>query len=145
MGKLSRPIDMTDLESIFEKNTDVRYAERWHPYSVGRYEEILTRGLFAGMNKELRKNIVYSLQYIQFLQMEFEEIHWHDVLATQIIKTYVITAMSIIEGVFHHLIVSKGYQKKIDWKDIESPRHARSFLVVCCFLENQYKLNVLLI
>ena len=27
--------------------------------------------------------------------MEFEEIHWHDVIATQIIKTYVITPIKV--------------------------------------------------
>ena len=98
MGVLSRPKDMTDLESILEKNTDVKYSERWHPTAVVHFEAVLSRGSFIGMNKELRKNIAYSLQYLQFLQLEFEEIHWHDVIATQIIKTYIITAMSIVEG-----------------------------------------------
>ena len=59
--------------------------------------------------------------------MEFEEIHWHDVIATQIIKTYVITAMSIIEGIFHHIVLSNGYQKKSDWKEIDAPRHTNVF------------------
>lgn len=127
MGTLSRPADMTNLESILEKNTDVKYSERWHPTFVNQFEAVLSRGAFAGMNKELRKNIVYSLQYLEFLQMEFEEIHWHDVIATQIIKTYVITAMSIIEGIFHHIVISKGYQKKTDWKEIDTPRHTNVF------------------
>ena len=127
MGTLSRPTDMTDLESILEKNTDIKYSDRWHPTAVCRFESVFSRGSYVGMNKELRKNIAYSLQYLEFLQMEFEEIHWHDVIATQIIKTYIITSMSIIEGLFHHVVVSKGYQKKIDWKEIESPRHTNVF------------------
>ncbi len=127
MGILSRPKDMTDLESILEKNTDVKYSERWHPTAVTHFEAILSRGSYVGMNKELRKNIAYSLQYLQFLQLEFEEIHLHDVIATQIIKTYIITAMSIVEGVFHHIVISNGYQKKIDWKEIDTPRHTNVF------------------
>ena len=59
--------------------------------------------------------------------MEFDEIHLHDVVAAQIIKTYIITAMSIVEGVFHHIVISNGYQKKIDWKEIDSPRHTNVF------------------
>lgn len=127
MGTLSRPIDMTDLESILEKNTDIKYSDRWHPTAVCRFESVFSRGAYVGMNKELRKNIAYSLQYLEFLQMEFEEIHWHDVIATQIIKTYVITAMSIVEGVFHHIVLSNGYQKKTDWKEIDTPRHTNVF------------------
>ena len=79
------------------------------------------------MNKELRKNIAYSLQYLEFLQLEFEEIHRHDVIARQIIKTYVITAMSIVEGVFHHIVLSNGHQKKTEWKEIDIPRHTNVF------------------
>ena len=127
MGTLSRPKDMTNLESILEKNTDIKYSDRWHPTAVGTFESVFSRGAYVGMNKELRKNIAYSLQYLEFLQMEFEEIHWHDVIVTQIIKTYVITAMSIVEGVFHHIVLSKGYQKKADWKEIDTPRHTNVF------------------
>lgn len=127
MGTLSRPVEMTNIESILKKNTDIKYSERWHPTTVYNFEAVLSRGAYVGMNKELRKNIAYSLQYLQFLQMEFDEIHWHDVVATQIIKTYIITAMSIIEGVFHHLVVSNGYQKKLDWKEIDTPRHTNVF------------------
>ncbi|MDO4618775.1 MAG: hypothetical protein Q4B31_04545 [Clostridia bacterium] len=127
MGNLTRPKDMTNLESILEKNTDIKYSERWHPSFVSEFERVLSRGSFVGMNKELRKNIAYSLQYLEFLQMEYDEIHWHDVVLTQMMKTYIITAMSIIEGVFHHIVISKGYQKKTDWKEIDSPRHTNVF------------------
>lgn len=127
MEMLERPANMTDLESFLEKNANIKYSERWHPTTISPFENILSQGAYVGMNKELRKNIVYSLQYLQFLQMELDEIHWHSSLKKQVIKTYVITAMGIVEGVFHHLIVSKGYQKKIDWKEIDTPRHTNVF------------------
>lgn len=127
MGTLSRPDDMTDLESILEKNTDVKYPERWHPTPVYRFESVFSCGAYVGMNKELRKNIAYSLQYLEFLQMEFEEIHLHDVIAKQIIKSYIIVAMSIVEGIFHHIVLSKGHYKKTDWKEIDTPRHTNVF------------------
>lgn len=127
MGTKPRPADMTDLESILEKNTEIKYSEKWHPTSVSSFESELSVGAFKGMSRELRKNIAYSLQYLEFLQMEFAEIHLHDVIATEIIKTYVVTTMSIIEGIFHHLVISKGYRKKSEWKEIESPRHTNVF------------------
>ena len=127
MGTKVRPDNMTDLESILEKNTEIKYSDRWHPTLVREFEEILSRGIFEGMNRELRKNIVYSLQYLQFLQLELEEFHLHDVVKKQLIKTYIITAMSIIEGVFHHVVIEKGYQKKLEWKIIGTPKHTNVF------------------
>ena len=127
MGTRSRPTNMTDLESILEKNNDIKYSERWHPTTVGHFESELSVGAYKGMGRELRKNIAYSLQYLEFLQMEFKEIHLHDVIATEIIKTYVVTSMSIIEGIFHHLVISKGYEKKTEWKVIDTPRHTNVF------------------
>ena len=35
--------------------------------------------------------------------------------------------MSIVEGVFHHIVLSKGYQKKTDWKEIDTPKHTNIF------------------
>lgn len=127
MGTLSRPADMTDLESILEKNTDIKYSERWHPTHVDRFESVFSRGDYDGMSKELRKNIIYSLQYLEFLQMEYEEIHWHDVIGKQIIKTYIIVAMSIVEGIFKHIVCLRGLQKQADWKEIDTPRHTNVF------------------
>lgn len=124
---IHRPEKMTDFESILEKNTNVNYSERWHPTPVSSFEYALSSGAFYGMSREVRKNIAYALQYLQFLQLQFDEIHLHDIIATHIIKTYIITAMGIIEAVFHHLIVYNGYQKKEKWEDIAKPVHTNVF------------------
>lgn len=126
MGLKSRPEDMGNLESILEKNTDIRYSQRWHPTSVNAFESKLSSGAYRGMSREIRKNIAYSLQYLQFLQMEFEELHLHEIIATHIIKTYVISAMGIIEAIFHHIVKSKGYQKKLQWEPGEG-KHTNTF------------------
>jgi hypothetical protein len=115
MGNKPRPEEMTDFESILEKNTEVKYAEKWHPTPVSCFESDLTGGSFQGMSKELKKNIAYSLQYLQYIQLQFDEVHLHDIVATHLLKTYIITAMGIIEGVFFHLVKFKGFQKKDDW------------------------------
>ncbi len=116
MGITPRPNDMTDIESILEKNTDVKYSERWHPTYVFAFENALSNGSLKGMNKELRKNIAYSLQYLQYLQIQFNEIHLHDVIAALLIKNYIITSMGIIEGLFYHLVKSNKHQLKDEWE-----------------------------
>lgn len=82
MGTKSRPKDMTEIESILEKNNEINYYDRWHPTSVGCFEKELSRGAFRGLGKEVRKNIAYSLQYLQFLQIEIEELHLHNIVDT---------------------------------------------------------------
>ncbi|MBE6835810.1 MAG: hypothetical protein E7515_06140 [Ruminococcaceae bacterium] len=116
MGTKTRPIEMTDIESILEKNIDVKYNERWHPTYVSVFENALSNGSLRGMNKELRKNIAYSLQYLQYIQLQFEEIHLHEIIATLLIKNYIITSMGIIEGLFYHLVKSNKYQLQDEWE-----------------------------
>ena len=127
MGNLARPEGMTDLESILEKNTDVKYVEKWHPIFVSSFENDLRCGSFQGMSKELRKNIAYSLQYLQYIQLQLKEVHLHDVIATHLLKTYIITAMGIIEGVFYHLVKTNGCQKKTEWATQGKPVHTNTF------------------
>ena len=121
MPKQSRPRGMSDIESLISKN-DITYYDRWHPTSVGTFEKELSSGAFKGLSKEIRKNIAYSLQYLEFLQLELDEMNLHGVVTTHIQKTYIITAMGIIEAVFLHLVKSKGYAKKEDWQEC-SPIH----------------------
>lgn len=126
MGTKSRPKDMAEIESILEKNNEINYYERWHPTPVGRFERELSRGAFKGLGKEVRKNIAYSLQYLEFLQLEIDELHLHNIVDTLVKKSYIITAMGIIEAVFLHLVKSNGYQKKEEWSQ-ETPIHTNVF------------------
>ena len=116
MGTKTRPTEMTDIESILEKNTEVKYNERWHPTYVSVFENALSNGSLKGMNKELRKNIAYSLQYLQYIQLQFKEIHLHEIIATLLIKNYIITSMGIIEGLFYHLVKSNKYHIQDEWE-----------------------------
>lgn len=55
MGNKKRPENMTDFESILEKNVEVKYKEKWHPISVSSFEEAITQGDLIGIGKELKK------------------------------------------------------------------------------------------
>lgn len=46
----------------------------------------------------LHNNIAYNLQYIEFLEKEFKELHLSSDIYTMVVKNYLITSMSILEG-----------------------------------------------
>lgn len=111
-GKMKEEVSF--LESLLW-NKNVPYGLRWHPKAVSTFENELKKGKFLGMNVEQRKNLVYSFQYLQFLQLQLEELHLHDIIRRLIEKTYIITALSVIESIFYHIVKSSGNQKKSDW------------------------------
>lgn len=115
MAKKSRPKDMTDIESLLEKNTDIYYLDKWHPTPVSHYEKALSTDAFKGFGKETRKNIAYSIQYLEFIQKELDELHLHNIIEMQLMKTYIIAAMGIIEAIFLHLVRKSGFYKKEEW------------------------------
>lgn len=55
-----------------------------------------------------------ELQYIQFLEKELKELELSSVLYTMLVKTYVITGIGIIEGIFSYVIKSNGWWKTND-------------------------------
>ena len=112
MAKKSRPKDMTDVESLLEKNTDIYYLDKWHPTPVSHYEKALSTDAFKGFGKETRKNIAYSIQYLEFIQKELDELHLHNIIEMQLMKTYIIAAMGIVEAIFLHLVRKSGFYKK---------------------------------
>lgn len=63
----------------------------------------------------LHNNIAYNLQYIEFLEKEFKELHLSSVIYTMVVKNYLITSMSILEGLFTNIIKSNG-GKPLIWR-----------------------------
>lgn len=122
----NRPANMSDFESLIKTN-NIRYDDRWKPHYVNQFEYCLKQGCFDGMNKELRKNIAYCLQYLEYIQLQYTEIKLHDIIATHLIKTYIVTAMGIIEGIFYHLLKSKGLYRKEEWEKLGNPIHTNQF------------------
>lgn len=59
----------------------------------------------------LHNNIAYNLQYIEFLEKEFKELHLSSDIYTMVVKNYLITSMSILEGLFTNIIKSNGWWK----------------------------------
>lgn len=113
----TKPEEMTNFGTLLTEN-NIKSSQRWGPSSVSHIEGALSCGSFKGMSKSLRKNITYSFQYIQYIQLQLDELNLHSVIYTQLCKSYVIISMGIIEGIFYHLLKSAGKYKKEEWEEL---------------------------
>lgn len=95
-------------------------SNRWYPTSVDRFRAAIKMDLTVENHTALLSNIAYSLQYLEFIEKELVELKLSEVMRTMLEKTYVITGMSIIEGLFTNIIKSRGWWKTIDCECIQS-------------------------
>lgn len=112
-----RPEEMSHIESLVKKN-NIRSLQKWWPTTVAELEKALSYGAFKGMPTALRKNIAHSIQYLQYIQLQIDELTLSSVVYTQLCKSYIIISMGIIEGVFCHLLKSNGMYKKEEWGEL---------------------------
>ena len=68
----------------------------------------------------LKKNIAYSLQYIEFLIKVRTDIYMTSVLSTQNIKSILVHGATIIEAIFYFLIETNDLANSTDWKKINT-------------------------
>ena len=109
----------TMIETLL-KDRQYLVRERWYPRPVDNYKSALKIDMRITHSEALRSNMAYSLQYLEFLELEFKELKPSSVISTMLIKTYVITGMSIIEGLFTNIIKSHGWWKKTNLESIGS-------------------------
>lgn len=117
---------MSDFETLLKKN-NICYNDRWKPYFVDDFEVCFKQGKFSDMNRELRKNIVYSLQYLEYLQLQFLEVKLHDIIKSLLYKSYIVTSMGIIEGIFYFLLKSNNLYRKENWEQVGESIHTNQF------------------
>ena len=68
----------------------------------------------------LKKNIAYSLQYIEFLNKVRTDIYMTSVLSTQNIKSILVNGATIIEAIFYFLVETNDLSNSTDWKKIKT-------------------------
>jgi hypothetical protein len=74
------------------------------------------KGTSAYVNvKELRKNIAYSLQHIEFLDRCLQDLKLTDMLKAMLRKSIIVAGCGVIEGLLHFLIIKHGKQTMIEW------------------------------
>lgn len=102
---------MTKSFNTLVKENKHTSAERWYPQPVEKYKNSIKIDTSIENSKALRSNFSYNFQYIEFLEKEISELDLSSVLYTMLVKTYVITGMSLIEGLFTNIIKSNGWWK----------------------------------
>lgn len=114
------------LQSLMQ---DTRKYKYWGPTKVDTYEKILSSGTLADFKRaEYMKNVVYSFQYLEFIQVQIDELTLlTDVLKKQLYKNYIITSIGIIECIFSHLVTSNNLQNKNEWISEGEPEYCDPF------------------
>lgn len=98
---------------ILEKK--IKSEDRWYPTPIQCF-----RMGFIAMDRGIEgyhplvDNLAYSLQYLEFLEKEFKELNLSSVIYVMLVKTYVITGMGIVEGIFSYIIKSNDWWKMND-------------------------------
>lgn len=114
---MSEPSFETLLKS--KKNTS---PNKWYPCPVSSYKNNLLIDRTIENSNALGSNLAYNLQYIEFLEKSISELDLSNVIYIMHCKTYVITAMSILEGIFTNLIKSNGIWKTSNLTSIGSTK-----------------------
>ncbi|WP_233901223.1 hypothetical protein [Tenacibaculum piscium] len=98
----------------------------WYPIRINTLENHF--GILICKNEHLphskvypiRKNIAYSLQYIEFLNKIRTDIYMTDVLLTQNIKSILVHGATIIEAIFYYLIETNELSNTTNWIKVKS-------------------------
>lgn len=93
-------------------------SERWYPITVKDYELAFNIDTSIENSHALQKNLAYSMQYLQFLEKEMAELEVSSVIYVMLVKTYVITGMSVLEGLFTNIVKSNGWWKTTDLESL---------------------------
>jgi len=101
---------MKELKDIF-----------WDVKDLFHYETFFDSGIKANKQfqrtYDLVKNLSYNTQYIEFISKSLNR-EIHSVIKIELIKTFVITGMSIIESILYYVIKSKDLHKTDPYEEI---------------------------
>lgn len=86
-------------------------SDRWYPIPIQTYANAFKLSGAYDETVALRKNLAYSMQYLEFLEKQLAELDLSSVIYVMVVKTYVITAMSVLEGIFTNIIKARGWWK----------------------------------
>jgi hypothetical protein len=99
---------------------------RWYAESIASLESHLGNlragEKYFGGDKYYaeRKNLAYSLQYLEFINRVLKDISLSEVLWTQNVKSFVVHGAAVIEAIFNYLVISGGYGNTTQWKQVSS-------------------------
>ena len=93
----------------------------WDIKGVTSYEVFFDSGIKENSQfhrtYELVKNLSYNLKYLEFLSNSLKR-EMHKVIEMELIKTYVIIGMSVIESILYYALKSKNLHKTEPFEEI---------------------------
>ena len=102
------------METLIAKN---EARNRWYPQSVEAYKQSIKIPYNSDENKRLNSNFAYSMQYIEYIEKQLNELKLSEVILRMLFKSYIITGMGIIELLFVYLLKSTGNWNKDEWEE----------------------------
>ena len=107
----------TPFETLL-RSKHYNVSERWYPGSVDYYRRAFKIDTSIENSRALLSNLAYSMQYLEFLEKEMAELKLSNVIYVMLVKTYVVTGMSVLEGLFTNIIKSSGWWKKTNLESL---------------------------
>lgn len=92
-------INLSSIETLIKKN-DVTGKDRWYPQAVELYKASIKMDENTDEIKRMRSNFAYSMQYLEYIEKQIDELKLSSVLISMLYKTYIITGVGIIELLF---------------------------------------------
>jgi hypothetical protein len=93
-------------------------TNRWYPNSIHDLSKLLETKIVGDEFHNMRKNMSYNLQHLEYLDETIKSLSLSSVILTQNFKIFVIIGMSIVECVFFHMLKTANDCKKDEWKVI---------------------------
>ena len=132
--------DRFPFTTLLKNDIKKGWYNTWYPVPVETYRDILKIDISTEKGAGLLNNICYNLQYLEFLEKEFAELEVSSVIHVMLLKSYVLTASSIIEGLFGNLIQRRGWTLSSETKK-ERDIHKITFAEEITIIEEQCKKN----
>ena len=87
-------------------DNSLTYDERWRPTQISTLTSLLNKGLLEDLDSNIRSNISYNIQYLEFIDFELKELRLHSVITKMLYKNFIITSISIVEAIFYYILKS---------------------------------------
>lgn len=94
----------------------VKYEKRWKPYTISYIESYFKNGMLVDMPVNIRKNIAYNYQYLEYMSYQLETLTLNSAIENSLYKNYIIIGSSIIEAIFYWLIKHNNLNSKNEKK-----------------------------
>ena len=102
---------MNKLKTML-KSEKLHPAERYYVTKADEFSHVVNSALFLS-SKKTKRNIAYSLRYLEFLKIQLDEMVLDDLIKKMIWKNFIITSISIIEVIMQDRTNNNKFGEKL--------------------------------